>query len=39
MDIQWIHEMLKGNFIEELGIEFLEKKDSGVILKLNASRS
>ena len=38
MDIQWIQEMLKGNFIEELGIEFLEKKDSGVILKLNASK-
>ena len=37
MDIQWIQEMLKGNFIEELGIEFLEK-DSGVILKLNASK-
>ena len=37
MNIEWIQKMLKGNFIEELGIEFLEEKESGVILKLNAS--
>ena len=38
MNIKWIQKMLKGNFIEELGIEFLEEKESGVILKLNASK-
>lgn len=38
MNIEWIKKMLKGNFIEELGIEFLEEKESGVLLKLIASK-
>ncbi len=38
MNIEWIQKMLKGNFIEELGIEFLEEKESGVLLRLNASK-
>ena len=33
----WINNMLKGNFIEELGIELVSyKKNSNVILKMEA---